>query len=161
MSPRPSIMKSVAFPPGIMLPNKFLGKTIFTGSSSFFVIICNPGRLRLLATVWTGFDACCVATDTMTLAPKNLSEKNTQNMSYTNKQTRSIAQILMFGRRTWLTKATHIEIPNTLFNIQCPVTSQDATKPVQTNNKIAWIRVKDFEQHRDTNGSAKPNCDFK
>lgn len=156
MSPRPSIMKSAPFPPGTAPPNKFLGKTIFTGNSSFFVINCNPGRLKLLATVWTGFDACCVATDTMTLAPKNLSEKNTQNMSYTNKHASSIAQILMFGRRTWLTNAIQIEIPNKLFNIQCPETSHAATVREHVNNNKPWIRVNDLEQQRDINGSAKP-----
>jgi hypothetical protein len=67
-------MKSDALCPGTTPPNKFLGKTIFTGNSNFFVISCNPGRLKLLATVCIGFDACCVATDTMTFAPKNLSE---------------------------------------------------------------------------------------
>ena len=161
MSPRPSIMKSEPFPPETAPPNKSLGKTIFTGNSSFFVINCDPGRLKLLATVWTGFDACCVATETMTFAPKNLSEKNTQNMSYTNKQTRSIAHILMFGSRTWLTNAIHMEMPNKLFNIQWPETSQAATVPMHASNNKAWIRVNDFEQQRDTYGSVKPNCDFR
>ena len=81
-------------------------------------------------------------------------------MSYTNKQPRSIAQTFMFGRRTWLTNAIHSEIPNKLFNIQCPETSQAAKVPKHSNNSSPWIRVNDLEQHRDTKGSVKPNCDL-
>jgi hypothetical protein len=67
----------------------------------------------------------------------------------------------MFGRRTWLTNAMHIDMPNRLFSIQWPETSQATTIKEQVNNSIPWIRVKDFEQQRETKGSAKPKCDFK
>jgi hypothetical protein len=55
----------------------------------------------------------------------------------------------------------HIDIPKRLFSIQWPETSQATTIKEHVNNNIPWIRVKDFEQQRETKGSAKPKCDFK
>eukprot|EP01018_Ginkgo_biloba_P034405 Gb_14424 [translate_table: standard] len=78
-------------------------------------------------------------------------------MSYTNKQTRSKEQILMFGNRTWLTKAMHIEIPKRLFRSQCPDTSQAITNVELINANIPCILVNVRQQHRVTNGSTNPS----
>ncbi len=163
ISPRPSIRNSVPpLPLGIHPPSKLRGKTSFTGSSSFFVIACErPCKFKELATVWMGLDACWVATDTITLEPKNCSEKNTQKMSYTNRHRSRSAQILIFGSRTWLTNAMQIEMPSTLFKSQWPVTSQAATTTQLTTTSKPCVRLKEPQQPRFTMmGSSNPICEF-
>mmetsp|Transcript_15940 Transcript_15940/g.23446 ORF Transcript_15940/g.23446 Transcript_15940/m.23446 type:complete len:236 (+) Transcript_15940:846-1553(+) len=129
MSPRPRMEN-----PG----DTRLGNISLKGSCRFLTAALRKGRLRLRPTARTGLEAAFWATSTMTFCPKMRSEKKTQKMSYTNRDTRQMVATFRLLSRSTEMMVMHKDTPIRSVNIQWPVNSQPSTTTTASSGAMKF-----------------------